>query len=227
MNILKNDRITKIISVVFGVVFAVLLVTLVVDAASTISTDVQTDGALSVTGASTLIGLTSMTQASSTRFSVHDTAYFGGTATTSINSVGVITLTNGETISNTTSGDITLTATNVVLVGTASSSAIKIGDESVPTINGLSFGYCTFSDTSVTASSTNYFDCTTTPTIPLVLGDRVFVQATSSFDTGFIIEAASTTGVSTINVRVRNISGHLGVPDTTLGGTSLNFWAVR
>ena len=140
-----------------------------------------------------------------------------------------VTLENGETITNGTDGVIKLggASDSVQVLGTASTSALKVGDESVPTINGLSFGYCTFSDTTVTASSTNYFDCTTTPTAALVSGDRVFVQATSSFDTGFVIEAASTTGVSTINVRVRNISGVLGAPDTSLGGTSLNFWAVR
>lgn len=179
-NMINNDRMTKIISVVLTVVFGILLISLVVNAATTIS----------------------------------------GTA---------ITLENGEIISNGTDGTIKLgIAGNVVQVlGTASSSAIKVGDESVPTINGLSFGYCTFSDTTVTASSTNFFDCTTSTANTLVSADRVFVQATSSFDTGFVIEAASTTGVSTINVRVRNISGHLGAPDTTLGGTSLNFWAVR
>lgn len=227
MNIINSERITKVVSVVLTVVFGVLLVSLVANAVTTISTNVNTGGTLTVDGASTLTGLTSMIQASSTRFSVHDQLYVGGSATTSINSAGVITLTNGETIANATNGDITLTATNVVLVGTASSSAIKVGDEAVPTINGLSFGFCNFSDTTVTATSTNYFDCTTNTASSLVSGDRVFVQATSSFDTGFVLEAASTTGVSTINVRVRNISGSLGAPDTTLGGTSLNFWAVR
>lgn len=178
MNIVNNERMTKVISVVLAVVFGVLFVTVVANAVTTIS----------------------------------------GT---------LITLENGETIANSTDGTVTVTADVIKLVGTASSSAVKVGDESVPTINGLSFGYCTFSNTTVTASSTEYFDCTTANASTLVSGDRVFVQATSSFDTGFIIEAASTTGVSTINVRVRNVSGILGAPDTTLGGTSLNFWAVR
>lgn len=140
-----------------------------------------------------------------------------------------VTLENGETITNSTDTVIKIGGASDTLqtLGTASTSALKVGDEAVPTINGLSFGYCSFSDTTVTASSTNYFNCTTTPTSALTTSDRIFVQATSSFDTGFVIEAASSTGVSTINVRVRNISGFLGAPDTTLGGTSLNFWAVR
>lgn len=217
----------RILSVVLTVLFGVLFVSLMVNAVTTISTNVDTDGNLVVDGTSTLTGLTSMIQASSTRLSVHDTAYFGGTATSSFTSAGVLTLTNGETIDNATNGVVTVTATTLKLVGTASTSAITVGDESVPTINGLSFGYCNFTDTTVTATSTNYFNCTTNTANTLVSGDRVFVQATSSFDTGFLIEAASTTGVSTINVRVRNVSGFLGAPDTTLGGTSLNFWAVR
>ena len=216
---------TRIISVVLAVVFGVLVISLVVDAASTISTNIETGGTLSVTGASTLTGLTSMIQASSTRLSVFDTAYFGGSATTSIDSTGIITLRNGETISNATDGTITFGPAGSI----ASTSAIKVGDESVPTVNGMSFGYCTFSDTTVAATSTEYFNCTTTPTVALVTsasGGRLFVQATSSFDTGFIIEAASSTGVSTINVRVRNISGSLGAADTSLGGTSLSFWEI-
>jgi len=88
MNIINNDRMTKVISVILAVVFGVLLISLVVNAASTISTNIETGGTLSVTGASTLTGLTSMIQASSTRFSVHDTAYFGGSATSTFDSAG-------------------------------------------------------------------------------------------------------------------------------------------
>lgn len=64
----------------------------IAQAATTISTNVSTGGTLSVTGASTLTGLTSMIQASSTRLSVFDTAYFGGTATSTFSSAGALTL---------------------------------------------------------------------------------------------------------------------------------------
>jgi hypothetical protein len=57
------------------------------------------------------------------------------------------------------------------------------------------FGYCSFTDVTLAASSTAGFtECTTVPAGALVAGDRVFVQATSSFDAPFIITAASTTG---------------------------------
>src|SRR3989338_7502605 len=153
----NNNWIAMTIAVVAGV----LLVVGGVQAATTISTNVSTDGTLSVTGASTLTGLTSMIQASSTRFSVHDTAYFGGTATSTFSSTGALTLKadltlqNDETISNSTNGTITLTATNLVFVGTASTSAIKVGDEpDATTVNGIVAGYCTFPTVSITASTT-------------------------------------------------------------------------
>ena len=147
----------------------------------------------------------------------------GGVASTTS-----ITRLNGETITNATDGEVKITATTLKLIGTASTSAIRVGDEpATPEINGMVFGYCSFADvTSFTASTTKYANCTTTPTGALLAGDRVFVQATSSFDSMFVITAASTTGVSTINLRILN-TGLDGVADPTLGGTSINFWAVR
>src|SRR3989344_940070 len=66
MNIINNDRMTKIISVVLAVMFGVLVVSFVANAVTTISTNVDTDGNLVVDGTSTLTGLTSMVQASTT-----------------------------------------------------------------------------------------------------------------------------------------------------------------
>jgi len=104
MNTINNDRMTKIISVVLSVIFGVLVVSLVANAVTTISTNIATDGnatitgTLGVTGASTLTGLTSMIQASSTRFSVHDKAYFGGSATSTINSSGDLFVVGSSTL---------------------------------------------------------------------------------------------------------------------------------
>ena len=56
-------------------------------------------GTLGVTGISTHTGLASFDQASSTRLSVFDTAYFGGTATSTFNSAGALTIgTSGTAI---------------------------------------------------------------------------------------------------------------------------------
>jgi len=56
MNLVNDDRTTKILSVVLAVVFGVLFVTLVANAVTTISTNIVTGGTLAVTGASTLTG---------------------------------------------------------------------------------------------------------------------------------------------------------------------------
>ena len=88
------------------------------------------------------------------------------------------------------------------------------------------FGYCSFGNVTLAASSTEGFaNCTATPAGALVAGDRVFVQATSSFESMKIITAASTTDTNTIQLRILNTG--LGVADGTLSGTSINFWAVR
>lgn len=135
-----------------------------------------------------------------------------------------ITLQNAETISNSTDGTITLTATNLKFVGTASTSAIRVGDEpAAPAINGLVHGYCTIADISiVTASSTIYTDCTSSVTGALTTSDRIFVQATSSMPAPIVVQAASSTGVSTINIRLDNRGA-----TPAAGPVSLNFWAVR
>jgi hypothetical protein len=230
-------------------------------------------------------GLVSIIQASSTRMSVFDTAYFGGSATSTFNSAGTLTMAanvlsdtdstdslgltgtrwastfsdnftgNTITLDGATgvniltvtdnvadalsivdsSGDLlvfdtrtgaevlTIGVPNTVLVGTASTSAIRVGDEaSASTINGLVFGYCTIPATSITASSTNYADCASATGI--ISGDRVFVQATSSLPENFLIQAASSTAADTINVRIYN-NGQISGTDT--GVNSFNFWAVR
>ena len=96
MNIINNDRMTKIISVVLAVILGVLVVSFVANAVTTISTNVDTDGNLVVDGTSTLTGLTSMIQASSTRFSVHNKLYVGGSSTTTIDDTGDISVAAGE-----------------------------------------------------------------------------------------------------------------------------------
>jgi len=200
----------------------------IAQAATTISTDISTGGTLGVTG------LSSLGSASSTMFSANS-AYFGATATSTFSTAGALTLIadltlqNGETISNSTNAVVSIggASDTVKILGTASTSALKVGDEpAAPTMNGMVFGYCSFGNVTLAASSTDGFaNCTTVPAGALVAGDRVFVQATSSFEAPYIITAASTTGVSTIQLRIMNTG--LGAADGTLGGTSINFWALR
>jgi len=182
----------------------------------------------SFTGLATLLGGATTTILTLLNGEIISNATDGVIQLGGIASTTSLTLLNGETITNATDGVVQVTATTLKLIGTASTSAIKVGDEpAAPTIEGMVFGYCSFGDvTSFTASTTKYADCTTVPAGALLAGDRVFVQATSSFDSMFVITAASTTGVSTINLRILN-TGLDGAADPTLGGTSINFWAVR
>lgn len=255
---MKSNKIFSIVLSVFVSFIFVFVVTYAATTISTnISTggtltvtDTSTlTGAVTMSSTLNVTGLTTLANATTTNVSISNALWVGGNATTTsagaistqstLNVTGLatflggatttsLTLLNGETITNATNGTVTIGADNLVLVGTASTSAIKVGDEpAAPTINGMVFGYCSFTDvTSFTASTTKYADCTTTPAGALVAGDRVFVQATSSFDSMFVINAASTTGVSTINLRILN-TGLDGAADATLGGTSINFWAVR
>lgn len=217
---IKDSALLKMtIAVVAGVLFVVGTAT----AATTISTNISTGGTLAVTGASTLTGLTSMIQASSTRFSVHDTAYFGGTATSTFTSAGVLSLQNGETISNATDNTIAITSTNVTFSGLASSTTMKVGNDNVSTVSGIIFGTCTASLT-VTASSSAYADCTGATGV--TSSYKVFVEATSSLPTRLNIVAASSTATAgTINLLVEN-TGITG-GNVTASVNTLNFWAVR
>lgn len=78
----------KALSVCLSVVLSLVVITAVTEAASTISTNISTEGTLSVTGASTLTGLVTSLNASTTLLSNVNTAYFGGSATTTITSAG-------------------------------------------------------------------------------------------------------------------------------------------
>src|SRR3989338_8233330 len=159
----NNNWIAMTIAVVAGV----LLVVGGVQAATTISTNIETDGTLEVTGASTLTGLTTMIQASSTRFSVHGTAYFGGTATSTFDSAGNLTvvgtlgvtglttltgasttrisltnnlMVNGMATTTGSSGSIA-TEGDLTVLGTASTTALKVG-ATANTITDASVGIC-------------------------------------------------------------------------------------
>ncbi len=218
-------RVTRVLILAIAVVIAGAGAT---QAATTISTNISTAGTLTVSDLSTLAN------ASSTMLSSR-IAYFGGTATSSFSATGALTLItdltleNGETISNSTNAVVSIAGASdtVKILGTASTSALKVGDEpAAPTINGMVHGYCSFPDVTLAASTTSGFaECTSSVTGALVVGDRVFVQATSSFESQYVITAASTTGISTIQLRIMNTG--LGAADGTLSGTSVNFWALR
>ncbi|OGG58621.1 hypothetical protein A2765_02770 [Candidatus Kaiserbacteria bacterium RIFCSPHIGHO2_01_FULL_56_24] len=200
------------LTMTLAVIVSVFAVVGLVQAATTISTNISTDGNTTLGDA---VADSVTANAYFTQLRIGTGSTFGHIGTVGADELGV-------------EGDIEIDGT-AYFDGLASTSALKVGDEpAAPTINGLVFGYCSFSDVTLAASSTAGFaSCTVDSSVTgaLVAGDRVFVQATSSFEAPFIITAASTTGVSTIQLRILNTG--LGSADGTLGGTSINFWAVR
>ena len=86
------------VAMVFSVTMAVLLVTGLIEAATTISTNITTDG--KITG----------NYASSTVLSVNNTAFFGGTATTTINGAGNLFVVGSTTLQSFTATFGTTTA---------------------------------------------------------------------------------------------------------------------
>jgi len=202
-----------------SVIVSVLFVTGIVNAATTISTNIVTGGTLTVDTTSTLTGAVS---AGSTLSVTGLATLLGGATTTSI------TLLNGETISNGTDGTITFGATNTVLAGTASSSAIRVGGDQNNVISGMISGSCAVADTSFSVASSTYTTCTGATGVSS--NYKVFVQATSSIPFGVVIDAASTTVTTgTLSIRLYNTrSTPENVPDPlTAGEVYLNFWAVR
>lgn len=116
------------VSLIVPVVLSVLLVVTVVRAATTIGTNISTDGTVSVTGLSTL------GNASSTQLSVFNNAYFGATATSTFSSAGALAVastlnvTGVSTLTGNVSAAGTLSVTGLTSLGQASSTRLSIFD---------------------------------------------------------------------------------------------------
>ncbi len=228
-----RNRVRPISTVVLSAASAVVLGAAIVAAATTISTNVQTDGTLAVTG------LSSLSQASSTMLSAN-TAYFGATATSTFGSDGTLTVLGGTSLRGATSTSLAVTGSTTVssvlnvggavnagvglTVGTLASTSQLIvgGDNTNGTISGMLTGFCNVTTAvSITATSTGYVDCAATG---VRANDRVFVEATSSLPAGIIVEAASSSANGNINIQLNN--ANYGV-SKSVNNISLNFWAVR
>src|ERR1043166_5035333 len=123
-----------------GVVVGTFCVVALAQAATTISTSISTDGALSVGTLSTLTG-GFVSQASSSVSSTLDVS-------------GAVTLRSGLTVT----GSQTISS-NLTTSGTASSTNLVVGSGPANSIAGLAFGYCTVTAAiNVAATSTNYAD---------------------------------------------------------------------
>ncbi len=108
----------------------------------------------------------------------------------------------------------------------ASTTNLSLGAGS--TLAGMIFGTCDLAQTSITASTTAFRNCTLATGVTSAY--KVFVQATSTLASGIanpsngfvIVSASSTPTAATISVEIGNLMGKDGTPTGTL-----NFWAVR
>jgi hypothetical protein len=197
-------------STTVSVLASIFAVSGIVYAATTIGTNVTVDGLLTQTGAATF----------SSTVTVADTATFNGS-----NVFG-----NAGTDTNLFTGTLQASTTALFTSGltsysTASTSALVVGGPT--TVNGIVAGFCNIPDTTITASSTDFADCTGATGLGAGNGYRVFVMATGSLPTNLMIRAASSSAVTanTINVEIFN-TGLTPNTDTT-GNISFNFWAFR
>ena len=198
MTFLKNTF-KHIVFSALSILGGVALGATLVGAVTTISTNVVTEGTLSVTGLSTL------------------TAGYVSQASSTV--VGAFTATGAAALGS------TLDVTGATTLASTTATSFKAGQTGTQH-TGLVSGYCTIANVSVTASSTGMVSCSSATGV--ASGDRVFVQATSSLPDNFVIQAASTTATDVIQVDILNIpttTADGGADDT--GVHSFNFWAVR
>src|SRR3989344_5144346 len=104
------------------------------------------------------------------------------TTTSTLNADGAVTF--GDTLGVT--GATTLTTASTTGLVTASS--LKFAPVTDSTLSGMVFGYCTASIT-IVASTTGYAACTDATGV--AVGDKIFVQATSSMPAQLVVVAAS------------------------------------
>ncbi|MDO8514635.1 MAG: hypothetical protein Q7S50_03770 [bacterium] len=225
------------LAMIAAVVAGVLFITLAAQAATTISTSINTEGAIAAS--STIIG--------SSTLSITGATILHG-ATTLGDQIGDTVLANGQFVASSTLQASSTAlfgytalfyntgSTSTVNRGTASTSKLQVGGDSVPvidasagtfgttTISGLVFGYCNIGTVTISASSSDYAVCDDATGVRST--DRVFVQATSSLPSGMFIEAASTTAAATISFRIHN-DGLSGGGSLATGAISINFWALR
>ena len=153
------------------------------------------------------------------------------TISTNITTAGTLAVTSSSTITGLLSvggaltANGTLTAVGDSTLASTTATALKVGQTGTRH-TGFASGYCTIANVNIAASSTGMVSCSSATGV--VSGDRVFVQATSSIPDNFLIQAASTTADTVIQVDLFN------TPTTTADGggddtgvRSFNFWAVR
>jgi len=116
----------------------------------------------------------------------------------------------------------TVAVTGATTLASTTATGLKVGQTGTRH-TGILSGYCTIAAGGHTASTTKQFTCASATGV--TTSYKVFVQATSSMPSMFVIQSA-TSSTDAIEVRILNT----GLGTTTAGGlegpTSLNYWAA-
>ena len=229
---LSNGKGDMMRSVALSLIFSTLFIGISVGAATTISTSITTDGTLSVTGASTLTGLTTMVYASSTGQSLTGNLTVGGRATTTgssgnIETAGTLTAVGASTLNGAvTLGDAAGDA--IIVTGNASTTnSFEVGNDlyvnGYATTTGSNGDFATRGTLTITGASV----LNGAVTLGDAAGDAIIVtgnaSTTNSFEVGndLYVNGMSTTTGSSGNIELR---GGLTVGNATansLAGTIL------
>jgi len=205
---------------------------------------------VTATGTLSVTGLTTVIQASSTRLSVFDTAYFGGTATTTIDSAGNITLagtitTGGDSINEFAGTGLTVSGNALTAdLGTSITSA-EITDDTIVNADINSSAAIAISKTALIAGTNitlstntlnvddaflvNNADDTTTGQLTALNFVASSASATSTFAGGLDVLAINQTGTATstfadIN-RIRRI-GNIIDPEVVTRDTTMPYICI-
>ncbi len=227
-----NHSKTRFYIVLLSVMFSVCAIVGTVSAVTTISTNISTAGTLSVTGLSTLAN------ASTTGISSTGNLWLNGYATTTastgdIATQGMLTVTGLTTLGNASTSILSNSGTFSVNGNATTTPAGNISTQGTVTIgstgravSNMVFGYCTITNSSsITASSSAYFNCTTDTSGNLSATHRIFIQATSSLPTFLSVRAASSTNPNTIQLEIVNL-GYTGSA-VAPGSISVNYFGVK
>jgi hypothetical protein len=178
-----------------------------------VSNNTTMGGTLTVTGAGTfsstlgVTGLTTLVQASTTRLSVVGTAYFGDTATTTIDGGGLITAQNLLMVGSTTLQNFTFTnatgtnatTTNLAVTGIASTSALVVSN----TFSGAGLTTCSATSSKLTwNSTTKQFGCGVDHGAPLAKDNSATASVALSATDAIVLSTAISPSASSVEIRI-------------------------
>jgi len=219
-------RAARAVILALGVVF---ISAGIAQAATTISTSILTNGTLGVTGISTFGATASTTISASGVLTTPAGAvalFLGGASTTQFTLLSGDTIKNASASSTVITGTLTvatsttvdLNATGMSVLASTTATSFKVGQVGTQ-LSQVVAGYCvatvtftalnTASSTQTTANCTPYTNVAGVPTAITSLTavtSRVIAMATSSLPFYIVLQAASSTSSTNIQVALTNIS---------------------